>query len=98
MPPQGPPQGAPQGPGGPPQGGGPDDANQMIKIIQDGLNTIVQAIGPSSPPEAQKLLQTASDAFNQYVDMVSGGAAKPQGAQPPQSEMTAGNPNARPMM
>ena len=95
----GPPPGGPQG-GPPQQGGGPEKVMEVMGMVKDALDSMVQALGDKVTPEAMKALQTANDAYNQFISMVSGGGQEqgpPQGAQQPQDAMAAGNPNARPM-
>lgn len=101
-PPGGPPQGAPPQ-GGPPQeqeDGGPEDLLKALDGIQKALMSLLEGMKGSAPPEALKLLQTASDSFNQFMAMIGGkgGQAPGPSAPPAQADSMAGqNPNARPV-
>lgn len=105
--PQGPPQGGPpQGapPQGQPQGAGGGGVVGLIQNVGEALDHIKTAVAQAQgiPPEAKQMIEQISQAYGQFVDMVSGpgGGDESEGAGqgqtvPPEA---AGNKGAVPSM
>jgi hypothetical protein len=74
------------------QGGG-DKIGQMIQGVQSAIQALSDNLGGQIPPEAQKALDVANQAYGQFVSALGGGGEQAMGNQ---SDSASGNSSAVP--